>query len=252
NQGNSTYRVGGVDVVSADGGSHIGWSNAGEWLRYTINVAQAGTYRAVLRAGSGASGGTARLRFSGGEQSELITVTGTGDWVTLANFTSAPFDLPAGVQVMEFDYVQAPFDLDSIELQLVAPANNAPTANAGGPYTINQGSALTLDGSGSVDPDSGDSIVSYAWDLNNDGTFGDVTGVNTTVTSAQLASYGVGAGSHTIGLRVTDSHGSTGMASTTVTVRGTQTITFGAIANHTYGDVPFTLSATASSGLPVT
>jgi hypothetical protein len=30
-----------------------------------------------------------------------------------------------------------------------------------------------------------------------------------------------------------------------------QTISFGALANHTYGDAPFTVSATASSGLPV-
>jgi hypothetical protein len=39
----------------------------------------------------------------------------------------------------------------------------------------------------------------------------------------------------------------------TVAVTGTsaQTITFPAIPNHTFGDAPFTLSATASSGLPV-
>jgi hypothetical protein len=37
-----------------------------------------------------------------------------------------------------------------------------------------------------------------------------------------------------------------------VVQRGTQTITFGALPNLTYGMAPFTLSATASSGLPVT
>jgi hypothetical protein len=35
-------------------------------------------------------------------------------------------------------------------------------------------------------------------------------------------------------------------------VKLAQTITFGALANHTYGDPPFTVSATASSGLAVT
>jgi CSLREA domain-containing protein len=33
--------------------------------------------------------------------------------------------------------------------------------------------------------------------------------------------------------------------------KGSQTISFGALANRTYGDAPFSLSATASSGLPV-
>jgi hypothetical protein len=34
-------------------------------------------------------------------------------------------------------------------------------------------------------------------------------------------------------------------------VKKDQTITFGALARKTYGDAPFTVSATASSGLPV-
>jgi uncharacterized protein YjbI with pentapeptide repeats len=38
----------------------------------------------------------------------------------------------------------------------------------------------------------------------------------------------------------------------TMIVHGTQTITFGALAGKTYGDPPFAVSATASSGLPVT
>jgi len=51
---------------------------------------------------------------------------------------------------------------------------------------------------------------------------------------------------------VTDSFGATGTASTTLTIRGTQTIAFDPIASHTYGDAPFTISASASSGLPLT
>jgi hypothetical protein len=43
-----------------------------------------------------------------------------------------------------------------------------PIANSGGPYTVNEGTALTLTGSGS-DPNEGG--VDYAWDFNNDGTY---------------------------------------------------------------------------------
>jgi hypothetical protein len=44
--------------------------------------------------------------------------------------------------------------------------------------------------------------------------------------------------------------GSTGSGALMV-AQANQTITFGTLSNHTYGDAPFTVSATASSGLPV-
>ena len=59
------------------------------------------------------------------------------------------------------------------------PSNVAPNADAGGTYNINEGEDLTLDGSGSSDSDG--TITQYLWDLNDDGTFGDVTTVNPTV-----------------------------------------------------------------------
>jgi murein DD-endopeptidase MepM/ murein hydrolase activator NlpD len=39
--------------------------------------------------------------------------------------------------------------------------NTAPTANAGGPYIVNEGSAVVLDGTGSSDPHN--AILSYSW-----------------------------------------------------------------------------------------
>jgi streptogramin lyase len=51
----------------------------------------------------------------------------------------------------------------------VETSNRAPVANAGGPYLVNEGSSIKLDGTGSSDPD-GDSLT-YQWDLNNDGVF---------------------------------------------------------------------------------
>jgi hypothetical protein len=44
-----------------------------------------------------------------------------------------------------------------------------PTAEANGPYFVEEGSCITLDGTGSSDPGGGP--LTYAWDLNNDGVF---------------------------------------------------------------------------------
>jgi hypothetical protein len=65
-----------------------------------------------------------------------------------------------------------------------------PTAAAGGPYSIHEGDSLTLDASASSDSD-GDPLT-YSWDLNGDGIFGDATGVSPTLTWAQLQALGVG------------------------------------------------------------
>jgi hypothetical protein len=66
--------------------------------------------------------------------------------------------------------------------------NHAPVASAGGPYSVGCGQALALDASQSADPDgmSGDYIVSYAWDLGNDGVY-ELSGVSPSLTWAQLS-----------------------------------------------------------------
>jgi hypothetical protein len=58
-------------------------------------------------------------------------------------------------------------------LVLECPSDNAaPTADAGGPYSVDEGSTLVLDGSGSTDPDA-DDVLTYEWDLDGDGLFGE-------------------------------------------------------------------------------
>jgi hypothetical protein len=79
--------------------------------------------------------------------------------------------------------------------------HHAPVADAGGPYTIDEGSPLTLDGSLS----KGDSPLTYTWDINGDGTFGDATGVGPTLTGAQLTALGlVGGQTYTVTIKVND------------------------------------------------
>ena len=57
----------------------------------------------------------------------------------------------------------------------VTDVNEPPVADAGGPYSISEGQSLTLDGSGSMDPES--DPLSYVWDLDNDGQFDDASGM---------------------------------------------------------------------------
>ncbi len=82
----------------------------------------------------------------------------------------------------------------------VTAVNDAPVANAGGPYTGNEGSSISLDGSASTDIDS--SIVGWEWDCDGDGT------ADSIVASATGGSCTFdNNGNYTIGLQVQDASG---------------------------------------------
>jgi len=96
----------------------------------------------------------------------------------------------------------------------VTATNTAPVANAGGPYSVNQLAALSLDGSGSSDPDG--SIALYEWDCTNDGSY-DTSSASATGSTCTYPDEG----SYTVGLRVTDDDG--GQATATAAVTATNT-----------------------------
>jgi PKD repeat protein len=83
-----------------------------------------------------------------------------------------------------------------------------PTAFASGSYNGNEGSTVTLTGS-ATDPEDGP--LTYEWDLDNDGSYDDATGVSV---SHSWDDNGV----YTIGLEVTDAYGLTGTDQAIITV----------------------------------
>ena len=91
----------------------------------------------------------------------------------------------------------------------VSTGNTPPVANAGANRTVSPGTLVTLNGSGSSDVD-GDPLT-YSWDVNGDGVFGDATGVRPALTWAQLQALGIDDGLATfdVKVRVDDGHGHT-------------------------------------------
>ena len=96
--------------------------------------------------------------------------------------------------------------------RIQGPRNRPPVANAGGPYSVNEGSPLTLNGAGSSDPDG--RIVRFDWDFSYDGSH-----FNTDATGPMVnAIFPAGPGTATVALRVTDDRGDTAVGTAQVTV----------------------------------
>jgi hypothetical protein len=92
-------------------------------------------------------------------------------------------------------------------------ANQAPTANAGTDQSVNEGASVSLDGTGSSDPD-GDTLT-YAW-TQQSGPSVTLSGANTATPSFTAPQVGPAGADLTFQLTVNDGHG--GTATDTVTV----------------------------------
>jgi ELWxxDGT repeat protein len=102
-------------------------------------------------------------------------------------------------------YLQADDGTHGVELRRHVgneEGNRPPIPHAGGPYVIPAGAGVTLDASGTTDPD-GDRL-SFSWDINGDNVYNDAVGVRPTLTAEQLRSL---SGSFFGNLLVTDGHG---------------------------------------------
>jgi hypothetical protein len=95
-----------------------------------------------------------------------------------------------------------------------------PSADAGGPYSIGEGDSLPLDASGSSDPD--DDPLTYTWDVNGDGVFGDAVGATPTLSWNELQALGIrDDGDLTVSVLVDDGVWRAVAASTTLTINNT-------------------------------
>jgi len=93
----------------------------------------------------------------------------------------------------------------------VSDINDLPAASAGGPYTVDEGSPLALDGTGCTDVDG--NVMTWMWDCESDG----VIDVMATSGSGDTCTYAED-GSYTLKLVVVDDDGEQSTQSAAVTV----------------------------------
>jgi len=114
-----------------------------------------------------------------------------------------------GVYVLELSAHDSELQSSDTVRIVVEASAIRPVADAGGPYSGIEGSAVAVDGSGTSDPNG--AIVGYSWDLDSDGNFDDASGATAVFPPAS-------AGTYSIGLRIAFADGSSSSDATTVTV----------------------------------
>jgi uncharacterized protein YkwD len=135
-------------------------------------------------------------------------------------------DLAPGQHMLDLVFAgDAAYQPASVKAAFRAFGNAPPLAAPGGPYVSGMESELLIDGSTSADPDAGDHVVSHAWDLNDDGEYGELTGPTPPPLAWDQVQTLVCGGTCTpdapyrIALRVADTHGTRSVAATTVTFK---------------------------------
>ena len=156
-----------------------------------------------------------------------LDVSNTGGTLAAGGSTTVTISLNGFVNALTEGFYPAPVTFSNItngngtttrDVALtVARAN--PISAPGGPYKVFFSQPLTLNGGASL-PSYGNTLDAYTWDLNNDGIFGDVTGITPAAISQAVltTTWGMVEGFNTIQLRVTDTAGKTATASTSVQI----------------------------------
>ena len=149
----TSYRTngGGVDIVKGNGGNAIGYTATGEWLEYTVNVAEAGIYSYDAAVSSGVTNSSISLSLS--TENGLTKLTdvlavpcvNSNDWNTYRTIHGRLLiPLEAGKQIIRLNITGGSCNVDKIVFKHVdVDSNMKLTVTADpAPATINTSTTL--------------------------------------------------------------------------------------------------------------
>lgn len=145
NNGSNEYRVTGVDIDKNDGdGWVLGWTNAGEWIQYTVTVEEEQTMVWTAKVASGISGSAFRIYMGSNELTDItgrisVPQTASNSWGTYTDVKGrTKIAMPAGTYNLRIaiegsscniDYIM--FETSTGDEVLTTPYGGKPAAIPG-------------------------------------------------------------------------------------------------------------------------
>ncbi len=129
NTGN-TYRTDDVDIQTANdsqgGAYNIGWTAAGEWLAYDVDVSQDGYYDIIARVASGATGPKImHVEVDGQNVTGSMTYSDASGWQSWSNLTAGSIFFTSGQHEMKVLFDTNGLNLNNLD---VVPSVSSPTS----------------------------------------------------------------------------------------------------------------------------
>ena len=114
----------GVDTQNGDGGyGNIGYSAAGEWLKYSVNIQTSGYYSVAFRVSTPAtSTGSFRLSVNDVDKTGVVAIPATGSYNTYQSVVVNNVYLDASPNAtLKFDLVASSFNISKITFTAMPP-----------------------------------------------------------------------------------------------------------------------------------
>ncbi len=113
---NGGSRNEGVDMSN----TAIGYTQSGEWLKYSVEVQADGNYDIYAYVASGAQGSSFQLLMDDEEITDVVSVPNTGDWDTYETVKAGTAALEKGAHVLQLKITGDWLDMDYMEFKALA------------------------------------------------------------------------------------------------------------------------------------
>ena len=143
------YRNDGVDIERSQdteltNGYNVGWTDDGEWLQYTVDVAEDGLYDVTVRTASGGGGGRLSLAIGEDPLTGSVPTGGTGGWQTWQNTTIENVALTTADTKLRLYVDQGGFNLGGMRFTKVGELNESGTGYLSGVAVANRAVNITM------------------------------------------------------------------------------------------------------------
>lgn len=114
-----SYRNDGVDIErcsdSQTNGYNIGWTETGDWTKYTVTVQESGIYQVDLRIAGAESGGKIQIVINNAAVGGLVDIPVTGGWQNWKTISAGNIELPAGTNEMTIKFFFGGFNFNFVQ-----------------------------------------------------------------------------------------------------------------------------------------